>query len=169
MRVLGVDPGTRFLGYGVIEVDGPTTRCLDWGTLEGGPSKAIGERLYRIQQGLGAVIERWRPDQMAIEEPFVAPERGAKSGIVVGQAQAIALVLAAGAGMPVHRYAPSRVKSAVADYGAGTKQQVQQAVRLLLGLDETLTSEDASDALAVALCHLQQWRADERMRTARIS
>ena len=169
MRVLGVDPGTRFLGYGVIEVDGPTTRCLDWGTLEGAPSKAIGERLYRIQQGLGAVIERWRPDQMAIEEPFVAPQRGAKSGIVVGQAQAIALVLAAGAGMPVHRYAPSRVKSAVADYGAGTKKQVAQAVRLLLGLDEAPASEDASDALAVALCHIQQWRADERVRTARVS
>ena len=169
MRVLGVDPGTRFLGYGVLDVDGPTTRCLDQGAIEGGRSTVVGERLLRIQQGLGEVIERWHPDQMAIEEPFVAPERGAKSGIVVGQAQAVALVLAAGAGMPVYRYAPSRVKSAVADYGAGTKQQVAQAVRLLLGLDQAPASEDASDALAVALCHIQQWRADERVRTARVS
>ena len=169
MRVLGVDPGTRFLGYGVLDVDGPTTRCLDWGTLEGGRSKEIGERLLRIQRGLGEVIERWRPDQMAIEEPFVAPERGAKSAVAVGQAQAVALVLAAEAGMPVHRYAPSRVKSAAADYGAASKQQVQQAVRLLLGLDESPASEDASDALAVALCHIQAWRADERLRSARVS
>ena len=169
MRVLGVDPGTKFLGYGVLDVDGPTTRCLDWGALDGGRSKEIGERLLRIQQGLSEVIDRWRPDHMAIEEPFVAPARGAKSAVAVGQAQAVALVLAAGAGIPVHRYAPSRVKSAVADFGAATKQQVQQAVRLLLGLDEPPASEDASDALAVALCHLQQWRADERMRTARVS
>ena len=168
MRVLGVDPGTRFLGYGVLEFEGDATRCLDWGTLEGGPSREIGERLLRIQRGLGEVVERWRPDQMAIEEPFVAPERGAKAGVAVGQAQAIALVLAAGAGMEVHRYAPSRVKSAVADYGAGTKAQVQYAVRLLLGLDET-PPEDASDALAVALCHLQEWRAAERVRMARTS
>ena len=165
MRVLGVDPGTRFLGYGVIDVDGPTMHCLDWGTLEGGRSKEIGERLLLIQRGLAEVIERWRPEQMAIEEPFVAPARGAKSAVAVGQAQAIALVLAADAGMTVHRYAPSRVKAAVADYGAGTKQQVQHGVRLLLGLDET-PAEDASDALAVALCHMQYWRAAERVRTA---
>ena len=164
MRILGVDPGTRFLGYGVLDVDGERTDCVTWGTLEGGKSKEMHERLYLLQQGLAEVVERWRPDHLAIEEPFVAPTRGAKSAIAVGQAQAVALLLAVGAGMSVHRYAPSTVKAAVANYGGGTKAQVQQTVRLLLKLGPGPMSEDASDALAVALCHIQQWRAAERQR-----
>ncbi len=170
MRVLGVDPGTRFLGYGVLDAPpeaGGAASCLAWGTLEGGRSKELGERLLRIHRGLAEVVERWRPDQLAIEEPFVAIEHGAKSAVAVGQAQAVALLLAAEAGIPVHRYMPSQVKSAVAGYGAGTKEQVQRAVRLLLGLGGPPgadMSHDASDALAVALCHLQQWRAAERVR-----
>ena len=167
MRVLGVDPGTRFLGYGVLDTPpeaGGAASCLAWGTLEGGRSKEIGERLLRIRQGLAEVVERWRPDQLAVEEPFVAIEHGAKSAVAIGQAQAVALILAAEAGIPVFRYLPSQVKSTVADYGAGTKQQVQRAVRLLLGLGEDAMSLDASDALAVALCHLQHWRVAERVR-----
>ena len=163
MRVLGVDPGTRFLGYGVLEVDGDTTKCVDWGTIEGGSSKLVHERLYRIHLGLSEVFERWRPDQLAIEEPFVAPQRGAKSAILVGQAQAVALLLAAAADMEVHRYAPSQVKSAVANYGGGSKAQVQQTVQLLLSLPREPMSEDASDALAVAVCHLQHQRSAARI------
>ena len=163
MRVLGVDPGTRFLGYGVIDVEDDSTTCVDWGTIEGGSSKLVHERLYRIQTALTEVTERWRPDHLAIEEPFVAPQRGAKSAIAVGQAQAVALLLAASLNMEVHRYAPSQVKSAVANYGAGSKAQVQRTVQLVLGLPREPMSEDASDALAVALCHLQHWRAAARM------
>ncbi|MEE8519473.1 MAG: crossover junction endodeoxyribonuclease RuvC [Dehalococcoidia bacterium] len=163
MRVLGVDPGTRFLGYGVIDVEDDSTTCVDWGTIEGGSSKLVHERLYRIQTALTEVAERWRPDHLAIEEPFVAPQRGAKSAIAVGQAQAVALLLAASLNMEVHRYGPSQVKSAVANYGAGSKAQVQRTVQLVLGLPREPMSEDASDALAVALCHLQHWRAAARM------
>lgn len=164
MRVLGVDPGTRFLGFGVLDVDGDRPRCVDWGTLEGGSSKLVHERLYRIQTSLTEVVQRWRPDQLAIEEPFVAPQRGAKSAILVGQAQAVALLLAAASNMEVHRYAPSQVKSAIANYGGGTKAQVQRSVHLLLDLPREPMSEDASDALAVALCHLQHQRTSTRIR-----
>ena len=163
MRILGVDPGTRFLGYGVIDADGPDMRCVAWGTIEGGKGLPIHQRLFTIHQALATVVERWRPAHLAIEEPFVAPERGAKSAVAVGQAQAVALLLAAAAGMEVHRYSPSQVKSSVANYGAGTKEQVQRTVQLLLGLGTDPMSEDASDALAVALCHLQHWRAAERV------
>jgi crossover junction endodeoxyribonuclease RuvC len=164
LRVLGVDPGTRFLGYGLIEVDGPSMRCAAWGSIEGGKTRPIHERLFAIHQELADVVERWRPEHLAIEEPFVAPERGAKSAIAVGQAQAVALLLAAAAGMEVHRYGPSQVKSSVANYGAGSKEQIQRTVQLLLGLGSSPMSEDASDALAVALCHVQHWRAAERVR-----
>jgi crossover junction endodeoxyribonuclease RuvC len=163
MRVLGVDPGTKFMGFGVLDVDGDMPRCLDWGTLEGGNSKLVHERLYRIQTALIEVVERWKPDQLAIEEPFVAPARGAKSAVAVGQAQAVALLLAAPSGMEVHRYGPSQVKSAVANYGGGTKAQVQRTVQILLGLPREPMSEDASDALAVALCHLQYQRTAARL------
>lgn len=158
MRVLGVDPGTRFLGYGVLEVDGPNTKCLAWGTLEGGKSREIHQRLYIIQEALHQIVERWSPDELAIEEPFVAPERGAKSAIAVGQAQAVALLQAAAAGMTVHRYMPAQVKAAVANYGAGNKAQVQRAVQLVLGLGSEPMGEDASDALAIGLCHIQHSR-----------
>ena len=161
MRVLGVDPGTRFLGYGVLEVDGPSTRCLAWGTLEGGKSREIHQRLFLLHQSLREVVDRWSPHEMAIEEPFVAPERGAKSAVAVGQAQAVALLLAAATGMTVHRYAPSQVKAAVANYGAGNKAQIQRAVHLVLGLgpsDSSAMGEDASDALAIGLCHIQHSR-----------
>jgi crossover junction endodeoxyribonuclease RuvC len=159
MRVLGVDPGTKFLGYGVLEVDGPSTRCLAWGTLEGGKSREIHRRLFLLHQSLREVVDRWSPDEMAIEEPFVAPERGAKSAVAVGQAQAIALLLAAATGMSVHRYAPSQVKAAVANYGAGNKAQIQRAVQLVLGLGPSdAMGEDASDALAIGLCHIQYSR-----------
>ena len=161
MRVLGVDPGTRFLGYGVLEVDGPSTRCLAWGTLEAGKSREIHQRLFLLHQSLREVVDRWSPDQMAIEEPFVAPQRGAKSAVAVGQAQAVALILAAATSMTVHRYGPSQVKAAVANYGAGNKAQIQRAVQLVLGLnprDSDAMGEDASDALAIGLCHIQYSR-----------
>ncbi len=164
MRVLGVDPGTRFLGYGVLDVDEDNATCVAWGTLEGGKGREIHERLHEIHQSLAEVVEQWQPDHLAIEEPFVAPTRGAKSAVAVGQAQAVALLLAAAWHMEVHRYTPAAVKSAVANYGASSKAQVQRTVQLLLNLGPAPMSEDASDALAVALCHLQHWRAEARIR-----
>jgi crossover junction endodeoxyribonuclease RuvC len=166
LRVLGVDPGTQHLGYGVLDVDGDRTECMAWGTLEGGKSRELHQRLFQLHQTLHDVVDCWRPDQLAIEEPFVAPERGAKSGIAVGQAQAVALLLAAAFGMSVHRYTPAQVKSSVANYGAGSKMQVQRTVQLLLGLGTDPMSEDASDALAIALCHLQHRRAAQRVRSS---
>jgi crossover junction endodeoxyribonuclease RuvC len=131
--------------------------------LEAGRSRPIHERLHLLHQELRAVVERWRPDHLAVEEPFVATERGAKSAVAVGQAQAVALLLAAEAGMEVHRYAPSQVKRAVGDYGASTKGHLQRVVQRVLGLEQGPMSEDASDALAVALCHVHLWSASQRL------
>ncbi len=159
MRILGVDPGTRTTGYGILDFDGEAPRCIAWGVLHGGPSKEIAERLHLLHQRLEEVFSDWSPDQLAIEEPFVSPQRGAKSGIAVGQAQAIALLLAAHSKIPIYRYAPTTVKGSVSNYGAGTKAQVQRSVQILLGLGDDAMSPDASDAIAIALCHVQALRA----------
>ena len=166
MRILGVDPGTQKMGYSILDLDDDTDtpRCLDYGTFDGGRSKEIAERLHLLLGELQALAEHWVPDQLAIEEPFVAAARGAKSAIAVGQAQAVALLVAARAGIPIHRYTPATVKSAVANYGAGDKAQVQRSVRILLGLGDAPMAEDASDAIAIALCHAQTLRAVERVR-----
>ncbi len=163
MRILGVDPGAQTMGYCILDLDGDATHCLDWGDLDGGRSKEIAARLAVLLDALRGVAERWRPDELAIEEPFVAPERGAKSAVAVGQAQAVALIVAAQAGLPIRRYPPAKVKSAVANYGAGAKAQVQRSVRLILGLGDAPMSEDASDAVAIALCHAQTRRAEQRI------
>ena len=167
MRILGIDPGTQTMGYSIIDLDDggySKPRCLAYGTLDGGRSREIAERLHLLLGGLQALAERWTPDQLAIEEPFVAVARGAKSAVAVGQAQAVALLVAASAGIPIHRYTPASVKSAVANYGAGDKAQVQRSVRLLLDLGDEPMAEDASDAIAIALCHAQALRAAERVR-----
>jgi crossover junction endodeoxyribonuclease RuvC len=166
MRVLGVDPGTQHLGYGVVDVDGTAVRAVAWGTVEGGRGLDIAVRLHRIHQGLAAITAQHRPEVLAVEEPFVSVERGAKAAVAVGQAQAVALLLAAGMNIPIHRYSPAKVKSAVANYGAGSKAQVQRTVQLVLGMSAEPMSEDASDALAVALTHVQEWRAAQRVRSA---
>lgn len=152
------------MGYGLLGVDvtGPP-RALAWGCLVAERGEPIEYRLHQLAKGLREVIAWWQPDHLAVEEPFVAPARGAKSAVAVGQAQAVALLLAAEAGMAVHRYPPAQVKRMVGDYGAGSKVQVQRMVRRLLGIAGDL-EEDASDALAVALCHLQVRRVEERMR-----
>ena len=163
---MGVDPGTWRMGFGVVEEEEDALRCLEWGCLVAEKGELLHQRLHRLYRGLEAVVERWRPDHLAVEEPFVAPTRGAKSAIAVGQAQAVALLLAAEGGMEVHRYAATQVKRAVADYGAGTKSQVQRMVQLMLGLETAPMSQDASDALAVALCHLSHRKAAERVSRA---
>lgn len=150
--VLGIDPGTALLGYGIVEAtDGPTVR--DFGCLETTPELAMPNRLLLLYDGLREVIDRWRPDVMVVEELFFA--RNVTTALTVGQARGIVLLAAAQHHLPVAEYKPSQVKQAVSGYGKAGKSQMQEIVRLLLGLDEVPYPDDAADALAVALCHIQ--------------
>jgi crossover junction endodeoxyribonuclease RuvC len=119
------------------------------------------------------VLKAWRPDSVAIEEPFLPRSddgfgfrTSAKSAIAVGQAQAIALLAATQASLPVFRYTPAQVKRTVSDYGGGSKEQVQEMTRLLLGLAQRPEPADAADALAVAICHAQRMQSDRLLREA---
>jgi len=161
-----VDPGTHQLGFGVLETAAQGPRCLEWGCLVAKANAPVHVRLHQLWQELRLVVERWHPHHLAVEEPFVAKERGAKAAVAVGQAQALALLLAAEAGMEVFRYAPTQVKRAVGDYGAGSKAQLQYMVKLALELPTEPMSLDASDALAIALCHLRHWSTAQRMSPA---
>jgi len=158
MIILGIDPGTITTGYGVIEAEDDEATLVDCGALTASQRSPMGERLSYIYQGLSEIIDRFNPDVMAIESPFVA--KSVKAALAIGRAQAIAILAAAEGKIPTHEYSPAEVKKRVTDYGVSTKEQVQEMVRLQLGLAEAPHPTDAADALAVALCHLRKMHLD---------
>jgi len=154
MRVLGIDPGTLNLGYGVVDEDAGEMVMVDCGVLSQPSRVPVEKRLSSLYKKLVEIVARHQPDEVAIEEPFVADNR--RSALAVGRAQAIAILAAANKNLPVFRYLPTQVKQQVTDYGLSGKEQVQEMVKLQLGLAERPEPSDAADALAVAICHLHQ-------------
>jgi crossover junction endodeoxyribonuclease RuvC len=158
MRILGIDPGTITMGYGVIEVKGDETAMVDCAALDAPKSSTIGERLNYLHQRLLEVISRCKPDVVAVEQPFMA--KNVKATLAVGMAQGIALLAAASKGIPIYEYTPAQVKQRVTNYGGSSKEQVQAMVKIQLGLTHLPQPSDVADALAVALCHLQETHLD---------
>ena len=158
MIILGIDPGTITTGYGVIKAEDDEATLVDCGALTASERSPIGERLSYIYQRLLEIIARFNPDVVAIESPFVA--KNVKSALAIGKAQAIAILAAAEGKIPTHEYSPAEVKQRVANYGASSKEQVQEMVKLQLGLAQVPHPADAADALAVALCHLRRMHLD---------
>jgi len=152
MRVLGVDPGTVVVGYGVIESIDDKIVLLDCGALNTTARSPIGERLSYLYSKLCEIVAQYQPDVLAVEQPFIS--KNVSSALAIGKAQAIAILAAANRGIPTHEYTPAQIKQRVANYGASSKEQVQEMVRLQLGLSEVPQPNDAADALATALCHL---------------
>lgn len=154
MRILGIDPGTLAMGYGVVDDTGDQPSMVGCGVLTARSALSLAQRLHELYLGLTDVMIRFRPDEMAVEEPFVA--RNVRSAMAIGRAQAIAMLCAASHGISVATYPPAKVKRGVADYGRGDKEQVQRMVCIQLGLTASPGPSDATDALAVALCHLRE-------------
>ena len=153
MRVLGIDCGTEYTGYGVVEL-GPNghLQCLTCGAIKLSPREPLPTRLHRIYEQLAQLIRDHEPDQVAIEDVFYA--LNVKSALKLGQVRGVAMLAASAARLEVAEYAPLSIKSAVVGYGRAEKHQVQQMVTCLLGLPEPPHPADASDALAIAICHL---------------
>jgi len=149
---LGIDPGTAILGFGVIRGD-TDPQLIDVGVIETDSKAAMPDRLVILHAETARLIERYRPDVMAIEQLFFA--RNVTTAIAVGQARGVVLLAAAQAGVPVAEYSPSEVKFAVVGYGKADKRQMQEMVKLILNLPEIPHPDDAADALAIALCHAQ--------------
>jgi crossover junction endodeoxyribonuclease RuvC len=155
MRILGIDPGSRITGYGVVEKRGSSFLHVDNGCLILRPADPIPYRLEQIYSGLLEMLARYKPDAAAVEEVFFA--KNAASSIKLGEARGVALLAAVQARIPVFEYATREVKQAITGFGQATKDQVQKMVKSVLGLPE-IAQEDASDALAVAICHLQSYK-----------
>ena len=151
MRVLGIDCGSERTGYGAIESDGRTHRLLGTGTIVTSPKRPFEERLPERARGLLTSIAEHRPDAIAIEEVFYAVN--VKTALKLSHVRGVALLAVAEAGVPLAEYSPLEVKSSVVGFGRAEKHQVQMMVASLLRLKTIVDSKDASDALAVAICH----------------
>lgn len=152
MLILGIDPGTAITGYGLVEqID--DLRLVDAGAILTPAGTPLPERLLTIHQQLSQLISAFQPDAVAVEELFFS--KNVRTAMSVGHARGVVLLAAAQAGLPIYHYKPSEVKVAVTGYGAADKPQVQEMVRLLLGLEATPKPDDVADAIAVAICHLQ--------------
>ena len=159
MRILGIDPGSRFTGFGIIEVNGDRVTPVHQGVIKAGTGE-FPQRLGIIFSGIKDLIEEYAPDEMAIETVFVSKNAG--SALKLGQARGAAVCAAISLGLPVAEYSPRSVKQAVVGRGSADKVQVQHMITVLLRLKER-PSEDAADALAVALCHHHTQQTAERM------
>ena len=151
MRVLGIDCGTQCTGWGVIESDGRRHRVLAHGVIRTAASKPLEQRLAAIAQGLRTVLEDHRPDSAAVEEVFYS--QNVKTALKLAHVRGVALLAVAEARIALGEYSPLAIKVSVVGYGRAEKQQVQLMVRTLTGLQGIIETEDASDALAVAICH----------------
>jgi crossover junction endodeoxyribonuclease RuvC len=150
MLILGIDPGSRITGYGLIRKEGNRLVHIDNGAIFTDAAVDFPGRLKRIFDGLSTVIERYQPEAVAIEDIFFA--NNVQSALKLGQARGAAIVAGVNAGLLVSEYSALQVKQAVVGHGKAAKEQVQQMVKVLLGLPE-IAQADASDALAVAICH----------------
>jgi crossover junction endodeoxyribonuclease RuvC len=162
-RILGIDPGSRLTGYGIIDVDGDRAVAVDCGVIKTGDGE-FPQRLGVIFEGLNALIEQHGPQEVAVENVFVS--KNASSALKLGQARGAAICAAIAHRLPVAEYSPRSVKQAIVGRGGADKVQVQHMVCVLLRLDGT-PSEDAADALAVALCHQHTQQGVSRMKAAR--
>ena len=161
IRILGVDPGTQTTGYGVIDSDGRHYSLIECAGIRVSPGLNFAERLLTISQRLEEVIARLTPQVCAVEETFYA--LNVQSALKLGHVRGAILVCAARAGLQVFEYSPLEIKSALVGYGRAEKHQVQVMVRVLLGLEQAPAPQDASDALAAAICHVNVASTHSRM------
>lgn len=154
MTVFGIDPGSERTGFGCVRSDGRRHSLVRYGAVRVEAGSTFPDRLGTIFRALVDELQRCRPDCVAVENLFYATN--VRSALKLGHARGVAMLAAVECGVPVAEYTPAEIKRAVVGYGRAEKPQVQQMVKLLLGLDRVPTPHDAADALAVAICHLHQ-------------
>lgn len=151
MRVLGIDPGSETLGWGVVDGTGPRYSLVAFGTVKSNPKQQFSKRLLNIYNGVAEIMAEHSPDVLSVEDTFYAVNVGV--ALKLGQVRGTMLLLAEQRGMDIAEYAPRLVKQTVVGYGNAEKHQVQEMVKLLLKMKSVPTPHDAADALAVAICH----------------
>ena len=151
MRILGVDPGFAIVGVGVIDYEGNRFSVVDYGAITTNAGEAMPDRLKKVYDELIEVIDRVKPDAMAIEELFFNSNQ--KTAINVAQARGVLVLAAKNRGVPIYEYTPLQVKQAVVGYGRAEKNQIQQMVKTILKLERVPKPDDTADALALCVCH----------------
>jgi crossover junction endodeoxyribonuclease RuvC len=151
VRIFGIDPGSDRTGYGCVETDGSRHRFVACGAIKASGAACFSDKLLTIHTELAALLRQHRPDAVAIENLFHSAN--VRSALKLGHARGVAMLAAAEAGLPIAEYTPAEIKRAVVGYGRAEKPQVQQMVKLILGLAAAPSPHDAADALAVAICH----------------
>lgn len=155
MRILGIDPGTGILGFGVVDVDtkGKATLC-DAGVIRTPVKQPDSQRLLTIYDELSAIIKDNKPNAIAVEKLFFA--QNVTTAMSVAQARGVVLLCGEQSGLDLHEYTPQQIKQALTGYGKADKKQIQEMVRVILGLKEVPKPDDCADALATAICHAMQ-------------
>lgn len=166
MKVLGIDPGSETLGWGLVEGESLKYRLVDFGTVKSSPREKFSKRLLKVYEGVNSVIEKFQPDVLAIEEAFYAVN--VNVAMKLGQVRGAVIVLGELKGLEIAEYSPRLVKQTVVGYGNAEKHQVQEMVRLLLRLQKAPEPHDAADALAIAICHFHHAGAQNRINIAKL-
>ena len=164
MKVLGIDPGSETLGWGVVEGEGLKYKLVDFGTVKSSPKEQFSKRLLKIGAGVGEIIEKFQPDVISVEEAFYATN--VKVAMKLGQVRGVVLFLGEQNGLEVAEYSPRLVKQTVVGYGNAEKHQVQEMVRLLLKMKTIPQPHDAADALANAICHFHHAGMQNKIKNA---
>lgn len=162
MRVLGIDPGSETLGWGVVEGTGMKYVPVAYGTVKTSTKLSFSKRLLAIFNGVNEVIDKYSPDALSVEDTFYAVNAGV--AIKLGQVRGVVLLIGEQKGLTIAEYAPRLVKQTVVGHGNAEKQQVGEMVRILLGLKKVPTPHDAADALAIAICHFHHSGTAERLK-----
>lgn len=152
MRVMGIDPGLALMGYGVIESDGNRFRTIDYGVIDTPADMSEPDRLLLLWKELNVLLEKYKPDAVSVEELFF--NKNVKTAISIGQARGVILLAVKNCGIPLYEYTPLQAKQAVVGYGRAEKKQIQLMVKTILNLSEIPKPDDAADALAIAITHI---------------
>ena len=161
MRVLGIDPGSETLGWGVVDGSGSKYALVDFGIVKSNTKQPFSKRLLNIYDGVAEVMATHSPDVLSVEDTFYAVNVGV--ALKLGQVRGLMLLLAEQRGLGIAEYAPRLIKQTVVGYGNAEKQQIGQMVKILLGLKEVPTPHDAADALAIAICHFHHAGVQDRI------
>ncbi len=166
MRVLGIDPGSETLGWGVVEGSGLKYSLVDFGTVKSSPREQFSKRLLKISDGVEAVIAKYQPDVISVEEAFYATN--VKVALKLGQVRGVVLLIGEKSNLEISEFSPRLVKQTVVGYGNAEKHQVQEMVRLLLKMKTVPQPHDAADALAIAICHFHHIGVQSRINLAKL-
>jgi crossover junction endodeoxyribonuclease RuvC len=161
IRILGIDPALRSTGYGVIDTDGQSHRAIDCGVIRTKPRQPLSECLRRLAGGIAELIETWQPEMAAIEGGFYS--KNAKTAMLLGCARGVVIAEIATRDLDVYEYAPRRVKQAICGYGNADKEQIATVMAQMLGIDASEMPSDATDALAIAICHSHTYFTNQQL------